>query len=101
MDISDTVKKFDQAKEVIITWFSVLTRGPNAFEQIDLEKSSTLFYALRFMLYMGFVDLLLHIPTVARFAVKNVFIEPVCVLAPYLEHLVPAFALHRSMHLFG
>ena len=101
MDISDTVKKFDQAKEVIITWFSVLTRGPNAFEQIDLEKSSTLFYALRFMLYMGFVDLLLHIPTVAQFGVKNVFIEPVWVLETYLEYLVTGFVLYGSMKLFG
>ena len=101
MDISDTVTKFDQAKEVIITWFSVLTRGPNAFEQIDLEKSSTLFYALRFMLYMSLVDFLLHIPVVAQFGIKNVFIEPVWILETYLESLVTGFVLYGSMKLFG
>jgi len=101
MDISDTVKKFDQAKEVIITWFSVLTRGPNAFEQMDLEKSSTLFYALRFMLYMSFVDVLLHLPVIAQFGAKNIFIEPVWILETYLEYFVTGFLLYGSMKLFG
>lgn len=101
MDLTDTVKKFDQAKEVIITWFSVLTRGPNAFEQIDLEKSSTLFYALRFMLYMSFVDVLLHLPAIAQFGAKNIFIEPVWILETYLEYLVIGFVLYGSMKLFG
>ena len=101
MDLADTVKKFDQAKEVIITWFSVLTRGPNAFEQMDLEKSSTLFYALRFMLYMSFVDVLLHLPAIAQFGAKNIFIEPVWILETYLEYLVIGFVLYGSMKLFG
>src|SRR5215472_4597068 len=101
MDISSTVGKFEDAKEVIITWFSVLTRGPNAFDRIDLESSSTLFYALRFVLYMSFVDFLLHIPSVAKFGLKSVFIEPVWILETYLEYLFTALILHASMKLFG
>jgi hypothetical protein len=101
MDISTTVKKFEEAKEVIITWFSVLTRDPNAFDRIDLEKSSTLFYALRFMLYMSFVDFLLHIPTVAKFGLKSVIIEPVWILETYLEYLLTAFIVYVAMRLFG
>ncbi len=66
MDIAEILKNFLNAKQVIITWFSVLTRGADAFERIELETSSTLFYALTFMLYMAFVDVLLHIPLAAK-----------------------------------
>jgi len=101
MGISGTVKAFDEAKEVIITWFSVLTRDPYAFDRIDLEKTSTLFYALRFMLYMSFVSFLLHLPAVAKLGMKNVIIEPAWILETYLEYLLTAFIVYGAMRLFG
>jgi hypothetical protein len=102
MDIAEVLNNFLKAKEVIITWFSILTRGPGAFEQMDLEKSSTLFYALTFMLYMAFVDFLLHIPLTAGRGIKDaVAIEPVLLLETYLEYLATGFVLFASMKLFG
>ncbi len=102
MDVGGVVKSFDEAKDVIITWFSVLTRGPDAFEQIDLGTSSTLFYALRFTLYMSFVSFLLHIPTIAKFDLKNVaFVQPILIVETYIEYLAAGLILYGSMKLFG
>src|SRR6266851_7338839 len=103
MDITEIGEKFDKAKGIIITWFSILTRGPGAFKQIELEKSSTLFYALKFMLYMAFVDVLLHIPTAAKggATIGKVFSEPLLVAETYIEYLMTGFILYGSMKILG
>src|SRR5215469_11102878 len=102
MGISETDEKFKAAKEVVLTWFSVLTRGPDAFRRIDLENSATLFYALRFMLYMSFVSFLLHIPSVAKFGIKyTLFIQPFWIAEAYVEYLAIGLILYGSMKLFG
>jgi hypothetical protein len=103
MDITEIAEKFAKAKGIVITWFSVLTRGPGAFRQIELEKSSTLFYALKFMLYMAFVDFLLHIPSAAaKGGIKDMFIiEPLLLVETYLEYLATGLILYGSMKLFG
>src|SRR6266567_9084130 len=87
MDIAEILKNFLNAKQVIITWFSVLTRGADAFERIELETSSTLFYALTFMLYMAFVDVLLHIPLAAKSGTVVLTVESVLLLETYIEYL--------------
>ncbi len=102
MDIAEILKNFLNAKQVIITWFSVLTRGADAFERIELETSSTLFYALTFMLYMALVDVLLHIPLAAKSGTKAVItVESVLLLETYIEYLATGFILYGSMKLFG
>jgi len=102
MDIAEILKNFINAKQVIITWFSVLTRGADAFERIELETSSTLFYALTFMLYMAFVDVLLHIPLAAKSGTKTVLtVESVLLLETYIEYLATGLILYGSMKLFG
>lgn len=98
MDISAINRIFDEAKDVIITWFSVLSSGPDAFSRLDLEKSSTLFYSLRFMLYMTFVSYLLHIPTLAKLNSKNAVLVPtVWVVGTFVEYLAPGLILYGSI----
>src|SRR5215472_1090823 len=103
MDVDSILKQFEGAKDVVSTWFSVITRGSRAFEQIDLEKSSVLFYSLKFMLYAALVDLLFHLP----FAVatggtgKAVSIESLLLLETYLEFLILGFAIYGAMRLVG
>lgn len=103
MRIDSIFKQFEGAKDVVITWFSVLTRGPNAFQQIDLENSSVLFYSLRFMLYMAVVDLLFHVPFVAATSGtgKAVSIESLLLFETYLEYLILGFVLYGAMRLLG
>lgn len=102
MTISITDEIFSRAKDVIITWFSVLARGPDAFSRINLESTSTLYYSLRFTLYMTFVSFLLHIPAIAKFDLKNLaLIQPVWIAETYIEYLAPGLILYGSMKLFG
>jgi hypothetical protein len=102
MDIAEILKNFLNAKQVIVTWFSVLTRGADAFERIELETSSTLFYALTFMLYMALVDVLLHIPLAAKSGTKaGLTFESVLLLETYIEYLAAGLILYGSMKLFG
>lgn len=103
MDVESVLKQFDRAKDVIITWFSVLTRGPDAFQRIDLENSSVLFYSLQFMLYMAVVDLLVHLPFAAATGGSKgaVRIESLLLLETYLEFLITGFVLYGAMKLLG
>jgi hypothetical protein len=103
MAVDSILKQIEGAKDVVSTWFSVITRGSHAFQRIDLENSSVLFYSLKFMLYMAFVDLLLHLPlaAAARGTGKAVSIESLLLLETYLEFLILGFALHGAMRLVG
>lgn len=103
MGIDSIFKRFEGAKNVVITWFSILTRGPHAFQRIDLENSSVLFYSLQFMLYMAVVDLLLHLPFVAATGGtrKAVSSESLLLLETYLEYLIVGFVLYGAMRLLG
>jgi hypothetical protein len=103
MGVDSIFKWFDGAKDVVRTWFSVITRGSQAFQRIDLENSSVLFYSLKFMLYVAFVDLVLHLPlaAVTRGTGKAVSIESLLLLETYLEYLILGFALYGAMRVVG
>jgi hypothetical protein len=90
-------------KDIVVTWFSVLTRGPRAFEDLDLEKSSTLLYALAFMLYMALVDLVVHIPLAAKIGVnlQSGFFILCFVVEYYIEFLATGLILYGAMKLLG
>jgi hypothetical protein len=108
MDIGAINKAiFEQAKDIIVTWFSVITRGTEALNGVDMQASSTLLYALRFMFYMAVFDLVTHIPSIASMAAKGTsigiggalglgFLAETC-----FEFLGGALILHSSMRLFG
>jgi hypothetical protein len=54
------------------------------------------------MLYMAFVDVLLHIPLAAKSGTKAVLtVESVLLLETYIEYLATGFILYGSMRLFG
>ncbi len=100
-DINKAV--FEEAKDVIVAWFSVLTRGPEAVEGEPLGTSSNLLFALRFMLYMALVDILLHVPSVTLLGI-NMESKPFLVASitgTYIEYLVIGLILHGLMRLFG
>jgi hypothetical protein len=103
MDVESILKQFEGAKDVVRTWFSVITRGSQAFQRIDLENSSVLFYALKFMLYVAIVDLLFHLPlaAAARGTGKAISVESLLLLETYLEYLILGFAMYGAMRLVG
>jgi len=94
---------FETFKDIISTWFSVITRGRKAFEKLDLEKSSTLIYALKFMFLMAFVGLIIDLPLAAKIGstLKVMAIPPLLVAEAYIEYLAIALILHGSMKLVG
>lgn len=105
MDVNASIDTiFEKFKDIILTWFSVLTRGRKAFEKLDLEKSSTLIYALKFMFLMVFVDLIVNLPLAARIGGSTLIVVAIpsfLVAEAYIEYLTIAFVLHGSMKLVG
>src|SRR5262252_9600030 len=102
MNASWVLKEVDQARGVVITWFSVLTRGPHAFEQIDLERPSTLFYALKFALCMTLANFLVSMPALPKLDLKNVaLIEPFWMSETFVEYLAFGPIFYGCMKLFG
>jgi hypothetical protein len=69
----------------------------------DLEKSSTLLYALKFMLYMALVDLVVHVPLAAKLGInlQSGFFILLFVVEAYVEYLATGLILHGAMKLFG
>jgi hypothetical protein len=104
LDINAITKKvFEEAKDVIIAWFSVLSQGPAAIEKLDLGASPTVLFALRFLFYVALVDFAVAIPSVASSGVKyddEVFIG-VSLAAIYIEYLSLALILYGALKLFG
>ena len=104
MDISATTKAiFDENKDIASTWFSVLARGPAGFQRFDLEKDSTLAYALRFLFFIALVELILSIPFAPGIGSKSgdkILIAAV-VAETIVEYLVVALILHGAMKVFG
>jgi len=95
---------FDKSKDIIITWFSVLTRGPNAFDKIDLESSATLVYALKFMFFMALVSLMIDLPLIARIGgsfLSGMAVPGVLVVEAVIEYLSVGLILYGSMKLVG
>ena len=57
MEIGAVTKTvFDETKDVIVTWFGVLSQGESAFASVDLATNSALLFALRFLFYISLAD---------------------------------------------
>jgi len=95
---------FEKGKNIVVTWFSVLARGPNAFEKVDLQDSSTLIYALRFMFFMALVSLAIDLPLVAKIGGSFLAASSIpcaLVIEAYLEYLITGLILYGSIKLVG
>lgn len=95
---------FEKNRDIIVTWFSVLTRGPKGFEKIDLENSSTLVYALKFMFYMAVVSIMIDLPLAARVGssfLTGMSVPAALVVEAYLEYLVVGLILFAALKLVG
>jgi hypothetical protein len=94
---------FQENKDVLTTWFSVLTRGPKSFHAAHLERNSTLLYGLRFMFYMVVVELVLTIPFARGMESKseNMFVIGGALAEDVVEYLAAALILHGAMKAFG
>ena len=94
---------FDELKDVIVTWFSVLSGGPKALESVDLGANSTLLFALRFLFYIGLVDLVVEIPFEAANGVRytDELYVGLSVAGIYFTYLSLALILHGALRLFG
>jgi hypothetical protein len=94
---------FDETKDVIITWFGVVSKGPSAFAMLDLGSNSVLLFALRFLFYVALVSFAVSIPSAAANGVKyedKMFIG-VSIAAIYAEYLSVALIIYGTMKLFG
>ena len=104
MDVNSITKTlFGEAKDVVITWFSVLSQGPKAIEKLDLGASSTVLFALRFLLYVALIDFAVAIPSLVSSGVNyddEVFIAA-SLATNYVESLSVALILYGSLKLFG
>jgi hypothetical protein len=104
LDIGAVTKTiFDEAKDVIITWFDVLSKGPSGFASSDLGSNSALLFALRFLFYVSLVDFAVSIPSAAANGVKyedKMFIG-VSIASIYVEYLSVALIVYGMMKLFG
>ncbi|HEV2133842.1 MAG TPA: hypothetical protein VGR47_06225 [Terracidiphilus sp.] len=94
---------FQENKDVLTTWFSVLTRGPKSFHAAHLDRNSTLLYGLRFMFYMIVIELVLTIPFAKGMESKseNVFVIGGALAEDLVEYLAAALILHGAMKAFG
>jgi hypothetical protein len=95
---------FEQSRDIIITWFSVMTRGPNAFEKIHLESSATLVYALKFMFFMAIVSLIINLPLAARIGgsfLTGMAVPGALVVEAVVEYVTVGLILYGSMKLVG
>jgi hypothetical protein len=101
---SSIEEAFEKIKDIIITWFSVMTRGPNAFEKIDLESSATLVYSLKFMFFMAVVSLIINLPLAARIGgsfLTATAVPGALVVEAVIEYLTVGLILYGSMKLVG
>src|SRR5262245_1024731 len=94
---------FDKSKDLILTWVSVLTRGPKAFEHIDLEARSTQVYALKFLFFVACAEALTTLPLAATADVSwtSPGVAIPFVAETYVEYLAIAVILHGAMRLAG
>lgn len=104
MEIGTVTKTiFDETKDVIITWFGVVSKGPSAFAMLDLGSNSVLLFALRFLFYVALVDFAVSIPSAAANGVK--YEDKMCIGASiattYVEYLSFALIIYGTMKLFG
>jgi hypothetical protein len=95
---------FEKVKDIIVTWFSVLTRGPSGFAKIDLESHSTLVYALKFMVYMVVADLVLDLPLAAMVGgsyLTGMAVPVALIVEAYVEYLTVGLILFGALKLMG
>ena len=104
MEIGAVTKTiFDETKDVIITWFGVLSKGRTAFASVDLGSNLALLFALRFLFYVSVVDFAVSIPSSAANGIKyedKMFIG-VSIASIYVEYLALALIIYGTMKLFG
>jgi hypothetical protein len=94
---------FDETKDVIITWFGVLSQGEPAFASLDLATNSALLFALRFLFYISLADFAVSIPSSAANGVQNenrMFIG-VSIASIYVEYLAFSLIIYGTMKLLG
>jgi hypothetical protein len=94
---------FDETKDVIITWFGVLSNGPSAFARLDLGSNSVLLFALRFLFYVSLVDFAVGIPSAAANGTKyddKMFIG-LSITSIYVEYLAAALIIYGAMKILG
>ena len=104
MEIGAVTKTvFDETKDVIVTWFGVLSQGESAFASVDLATNSALLFALRFLFYISLADFAVSIPSSAANGVQyedKMFIG-VSIASIYVEYLAFSMIIYGSMKLFG
>jgi hypothetical protein len=94
---------FDETKDVIVTWFGVLSQGESAFATVDLATNPALLFALRFLFYISLADFAVSIPSSAANGVQyedKMFIG-VSIASIYVEYLAFSLIIFGAMKLFG
>jgi hypothetical protein len=93
----------DETGRVVQTFMAVLSRRQHAIDGFDLAQPQTLFFALRFLFYMGLISTLLHLPALAAQGIS--LSSPSHALSfltdEILEKLALCLALHVAMRSVG
>src|SRR4051794_10739889 len=90
------------AKNVALTWFSVITQGHRALAATNVEDRTVQLYALRFAFYMALIAFLLNVQLVTT--LRENFLGAISVaytVLTFVEFMSAGVILHAAMRLFG
>src|SRR6266508_2240170 len=90
------------AKNVALTWFSVITQGHRALAAMNAEDRTVQLYALRFAFYMALIAFLLNVQLVTT--LRENFLGSISLaytVLSYIEFMSGAVILHAAVRLFG
>lgn len=92
-----------ELKRVVSSWFAIVTKGHKAFDTVDFLNDNTLFFSLRFMIYMGLICFALKFPLLAVFGAKidNVVFIMATLFFLYVTWLAYASLTHILMKIVG
>ncbi len=93
----------DETRRVLVLWFAIITKGHRALTGLDFQNDTTLFFSLRFMIYMGLICFALQFPLLSVFGDKqdNIVFIMASLLFLYVTWFSYATIIHLSIKVFG
>jgi hypothetical protein len=92
----------DELREVIVTFVAVAMRREKALADFNLSDSRTLFFALRFLIYVSLASVILHIPAWSAQGIRfgHPAFMPSVLAEALIEQIALCFVLYAAIRLF-